>query len=145
MRHLLGIIVVIASLVTWPIGASAQKRVALIIGNGAYEKVGRLPNPTSDAKGMEGLFRAAGFTVVLARQDLSVIAMRRALRDFSAEVRDADIAVVYYAGHGIEVNGINYLIPVDAVLERDVDVEDETIPLERVTQILDGAKRLRLV
>jgi len=145
MRHLLSFIIVIASLVAWPIGASAQKRVALVIGNGAYEKVGRLPNPPSDAKGMEGLFRNAGFTVVLARQDLGVIAMRRALRDFSAEVRDADIAVVYYAGHGIEVNGTNYLIPVDAVLERDLDVEDEAVPLDRVIQLIEPAKRLRLV
>ena len=71
--------------------------------------------------------------------------MRRALRDFSDEVRDSDIALIFYAGHGIEVNGTNYLIPVDAALERDIDVEDETISLDRVLQMLEHAKRLRLV
>jgi hypothetical protein len=126
-------------------GAEAQKRVALVIGNGAYTNVGTLPNPTRDAAAMEALFRKAGFDVVEVKRDLGIAAMRRALRNFSDQVRDADIAVVAFAGHGIEVNGTNYLIPVDAVLERDIDVEDETIPLERVTQVLQQAKRLRLV
>jgi len=125
--------------------ASAERRVALVIGNGAYAKVGRLPNPVRDAAAVEALLRTVGFDAVEVRTDLGAGAMRRALRDFSDRVADADIAVVFFAGHGIEVNGINYLIPVDATLERDIDVEDETIPLERVTQVLDGAKRLRLV
>jgi uncharacterized caspase-like protein len=126
-------------------GAEAQKRVALIIGNGAYANVSKLPNPTRDAAAMEALFRKAGFEVVEVKRDLGVAAMRRALRDFSDHVRGADIAVVAFAGHGMEVNGSNYLIPVDAVLERDIDVEDETVPLERVMQVLQQAKRLRLV
>ena len=71
--------------------------------------------------------------------------MRRALRNFADQVHDADIAVLFFAGHGIEVNGANYLIPVDAALERDTDVEDETISLERVTQMLEQAERLRLI
>ncbi|PWT88981.1 MAG: hypothetical protein C5B56_07900 [Proteobacteria bacterium] len=125
--------------------AHADKRVALVIGNGAYQKVGALPNPVRDAEAVEALFRAAGFDVVEARRDVGLAVMRRALRDFADRVRDADIAVVFYAGHGIEVNGTNYLIPVDAALERDIDVEDETVPLDRIIQILDQAKRLRLV
>lgn len=145
MRYFLGSLIVIAALAGWPFEASAQKRVALIIGNGAYDKVGKLPNPTSDAKAMEVLFRTSGFAVVLTHYNLGVGAMRRALRDYSDQVRDADIAVVYYAGHGIEVNGINYLIPVDAVLERDLDVEDEAVSLDRVIQLIEPAKRLRLV
>jgi uncharacterized caspase-like protein len=71
--------------------------------------------------------------------------MRRALRDFSDAAHDADVAVVFYAGHGMEVSGINYLIPTDAVLERDIDVQDEAVTLDRVSQILEPAKRLRLV
>jgi formylglycine-generating enzyme required for sulfatase activity len=125
--------------------AQAEKRVALVIGNGAYAKVGKLPNPTRDADAMEALFRKAGFDVVEAKRDLGFAAMRRALRDFSDHVHGADIAVVFYAGHGIEVNGTNYLIPVDAALERDIDVEDETVSLDRVTQMLEQAKRLRLI
>src|SRR5215831_3990931 len=83
------------------------------------------------------LLRSAGFDVFVAQRDLSGAVMRRALRDFSGRVREADIAVVFYAGHGIEVNGTNYLIPIDASLERDIDVEDEAIPLDRLTQILE--------
>jgi uncharacterized protein len=108
-------------------------------------KVGKLPNPARDAAAIEALLRTAGFDAVEVKRDLGRDAMRRALRDFSDRVRDADIAVVFYAGHGIEVNGANYLIPVDAVLERDIDVEDETVPLDRISQILEPAKRLRLI
>ncbi len=126
-------------------GAEAQKRVALVIGNGDYGKVGKLPNPTRDASSVEAMLRAAGFDAVEVKRDLGAIALRRALRDLSDQVRGADIAVVFFAGHGIEVNGTNYLIPVDATLERDIDVEDEAVPLERVTQVLEQAKRLRLV
>jgi hypothetical protein len=125
--------------------AYAEKRVALVIGNGAYQKVSKLANPTRDAAAVAALFKTAGFDAVEVKSDLGATAMRRALRDFSDVARDADVAVVYYAGHGIEVNGTNYLIPVDATLERDVDVEDEAVPLERLTQLLDQAKRLRLV
>ena len=59
--------------------------------------------------------------------------------------RDADVAVVYYAGHGMEVDGTNYLIPVDAALERDLDVYDEAVPLERILVTIEPAKQLRLV
>lgn len=94
---------------------------------------------------MQSLLKAAAFDLVETKRDLGLAAMRRALRDFSDRVRDADIAAVFFAGHGIEVNGTNYLIRVDATLERDTDVEDETISLERVTQMLEVTKRLRLV
>lgn len=125
--------------------ASAQKRVALIIGNGAYGKVPQLANPTRDAAALENMLRAAGFDSIRRAENLRLAEMRRALRDFSTEVASADIAVAYFAGHGIEVNGSNYLIPIDAILERDIDVEDEALPLERVSQILEPAKRLRLI
>jgi len=125
--------------------ALAEKRVALVIGNGSYSKVARLPNPVNDANAMAALFRRAGFDVVEIKRDLGVAAMRRTLRDFSDQVRDADIAVVFFAGHGIEINGVNHLIPIDAVLERDIDVEDETVSLERVVQLIEPAKRLRLI
>ena len=125
--------------------AIAQKRVALVIGNGEYERAGKLSNPTRDADAMDALLQRAGFEVVEAKRNLSAIAMRRALRNFADRAHDADIAVVFYAGHGIEVNGVNYLVPVDAILERDIDVEDEAVPLDRVMQILEQVKRLRLV
>src|SRR5204862_6271001 len=71
--------------------------------------------------------------------------MRKSLRDFAAKTRDADVAVVYYAGHGIELEGTNYLIPVDATLETDGDVLDEAVALDRVLFAVEPAKQLRLV
>ena len=71
--------------------------------------------------------------------------MRRAVREFSEKAKDADIAVVYYAGHGIEVDGTNYLVPADARLSTDFDVEDETVSLDRLLRALDPVRRLRLV
>ena len=79
------------------------------------------------------------------RRDLGVAELRRSIRDFSAIANDADTAVVYYAGHGIEVDGTNYLVPADAKLESDFDVEDEAVSLDRVLKSLDQTKRLRLV
>src|SRR5262245_37947074 len=125
--------------------ASAQKRVALVIGNGTYTKVARLDNPKNDAAAMEAMFKAAAFTSVVRLEDLGVAAMKRVLRDFSDTAQDADIAAVFYAGHGIEVAGVNYLIPIDAVLERDIDVQDEAVSLDRINQVLEPVKRLRLI
>src|SRR5262249_11611313 len=119
--------------------------VALVIGNGAYRSVARLANPVHDAAGIAALFRKAGFARVQMMQDLDAAALRRAIREFSDVAREADVAVVYFAGHGMEVNGTNYLIPIDARLERDTDVEDEGVSLDRVIQLLEPAKRLRLV
>ena len=125
--------------------ARADKRVALVIGNSAYRTVPDLPNSGNDAAAMADLFKQAGFNVVELRRNVGINDLRRTLREFSNAVRDADIAAVYYAGHGIEVDGSNYLIPVDARLEADIDVEDETVSLERVLKILEPAKRLRLI
>jgi len=125
--------------------AFAEKRVALVIGNSNYEKVARLGNPTNDAGLMADTFKAAGFDSVDLRRDLKVNDMRRALRDFVDKAGDADVAVVYYAGHGIEVDGVNYLIPVDAVLDRDRDIYDEALSLDRVLVSVEPAKQLRLV
>jgi uncharacterized caspase-like protein len=125
--------------------AHAAKRVALIIGNSAYQNVPPLSNPINDAATMAATLKNAGFDVVDSRHDLSAIETRRALRDFSDAARDAEIAVVYYAGHGMEVDGANYLIPVDAKLERDTDVFDEAFSLDRVLVAVEPAKQLRLV
>src|SRR3979409_1374588 len=91
------------------------------------------------------MFKSAGFDTVETKIKLTVVEMRRALREFGNRSRDADVAVVYYAGHGIELDGTNYLIPVDATLETDADVLDETLSLERVLFAVEPAKQLRLV
>jgi uncharacterized caspase-like protein len=125
--------------------AWADKRVALVVGNSEYQNVVALTNPVHDAAAIADMFKKAGFDVVESRHDLANAEMRRALRDFTDKARDADIAVIYYAGHGMEVNGVNYLIPVDAVLERDTDAYDEAISLDRILQAIEPAKRLHLV
>src|SRR3954463_9639261 len=125
--------------------ALAEKRVALVLGNSAYQNVAPLANPANDAAKIAATLKDAGFDVVDSRHDLPAAETRRALRDFADRARDADIAAVYYAGHGIEVDGANYLIPVDAKLERDTDVYDEALSLERVLVAIEPAKKLRLV
>ncbi|MEA2917207.1 MAG: hypothetical protein QOJ15_9288 [Bradyrhizobium sp.] len=128
-----------------PALAGTGKRVALIIGNSAYQNVAALTNPANDATAVTEMFKQASFDVVDSRRDLKSQEMRRALRDFGDKARGADIAVVYFAGHGLEVDGINYAVPVDATLERDVDVDDEAIALSRFLLAAEPATQLRLV
>src|SRR6266480_1294816 len=125
--------------------ALAEKRVALVIGNSTYQKVSKLPNPANDAAAVAGMFKSAGFDLVEAKLNVTANDLRRTLREFGAKSRDADVAVIYYAGHGIELDGNNYLIPVDATLETDADVLDETVPLDRVLFAVEPAKQLRLI
>ena len=125
--------------------AQADKRVALVLGVSNYQNVPRLANPDSDAAAISDIFKQVGFDVVELRRDLGVSEMRRTVREFAATAAGADMAVVYYAGHGIEVDGVNYLIPADAKLLSDFDVEDEAVPLDRILQAINPARRLRLV
>ncbi len=128
-----------------PHAALAEKRVALIIGNSNYRNVARLPNPEKDAVSIAKLFQDAGFDTVVAENNVGNLDFKRAVRRFEDATVDADIAVVFYAGHGIEIGGVNYLVPVDAKLASDRDAQDEAIPLERLVESVDGAKRLRLI
>jgi uncharacterized caspase-like protein len=125
--------------------ALAAKRVALIIGNSTYQNVPSLGNPANDAAAVADIFKTAGFDVVESRRNLKNAELRRVLNNFFDSARDADFAVVYYAGHGIEIEGSNYIVPVDAVLERDRDVYDETISLDRLVQSIEPARQLRLI
>jgi uncharacterized caspase-like protein len=125
--------------------ALAERRVALVLANSAYQNVAPLANPVNDGARIAATLKDAGFDVVDSRHDLPAAETKRALRDFADRARDADIAVVYYAGHGIEVDGGNYLIPVDAKLERDTDVYDEAFSLDRILIAIEPAKKLRLV
>ncbi len=137
--------VVCAGFFCAPEAALADKRVALVIGNSGYQNVNKLPNPAKDAAAMAAMLTKMGFDVVNNKEDATIADMRKMVRDFSDQAANADVALVYYAGHGIELNGTNYLIPVDAKLERDVDVEDETVSLDRIVRILDPVHKLRLV
>ena len=128
-----------------PNAALAEKRIALIVGNSAYQSVPRLPNPVKDATAIAKLFQNAGFEIVITATDIGNLDFKRAIRKFEDASLNSDIAVVFYAGHGIEIGGVNYLVPVDAKLASDRDAQDEAILLERLVEAVDGAKRLRLV
>lgn len=121
------------------------RRVALVIGNSAYQAVSALPNPKNDATAVAEVFKGAGFAAVQVVTDGSRDGMIRALRAFQDEADKADWAVLYYAGHGLEIGGINYLVPIDAQLKTDRDVQDEAVSLNRVLDAITGAKKVKLV
>lgn len=122
-----------------------DRRVALVIGNSAYASVGKLQNPVHDGDAIATSLRNAGFSNVTVKDDLSRSEMIAALNNFSDQAANADWAVIYFSGHGLEVDGTNYVVPVDAKLLADRDVEDEAISLERLVKATLGAKKLHLV
>ena len=141
MRHSIAFLFLWLCLAT---SAHADSRVALVIGNSAYAGVGALTNPKNDAALVAETLGLEGFKVTLL-QDAKHEAMLKALRSFSDEADQADWALVYYAGHGIEVGGVNYLLPVDVELREDRDAEDEAVSLDRVLRAVANAHMLRLV
>jgi uncharacterized caspase-like protein len=145
MRRLAAFVTVVLAVCLANQSSLAGKRVALVIGNSSYQNVAALANPANDATAITEMFRKASFDVVESRRDLKYMDMRRALRDFADKARGTDIAVIYFAGHGLEVDGTNYVVPVDAVLERDADVDDEAIGLNRILLAAEPATKLRLV
>jgi uncharacterized caspase-like protein len=102
--------------------AKAERRVAFVVGNGAYKNVAPLPNPAIDARSMAGLLRDTGFDVVEGI-NLSRDAMTERLLEFGKKTQGADVAMFFYAGHGIAVDGVNYLLPVDADIKSEMDVK----------------------
>src|SRR5262249_51047452 len=125
--------------------ANPGRRVALVVGNSAYQTVPRLPNPRSDAELVAGALRAVGFQTVRLESDLARDKLIDALRAFGREAESADWALVYFAGHGVEVGGVNSLIPVDARIESDRDLQYEAVALEQVLGSVEAARKLRLV
>ena len=124
---------------------AAETRVALIIGNSAYTAVAKLPNPQRDAEAVAEALRQDGFADVQLVIDATRTDLVEALNDFADKADAADWAVVYFAGHGLELDGTNYLVPVDARLKADRDVQDEAVSLDRVIEAVNKAKKLRLV
>lgn len=104
------------------VSAQADKRVAVVVGNGAYKNVAALPNPATDATSMARLLRNVGFEVVEG-SNLTRDRMTEKLLDFGRKAEGADVALFFYAGHGIAVNGTNYLLPVDADLKSEMDIK----------------------
>ena len=121
MRFLIAVMSVAALLVSANV-AKADKRVAFVVGNGAYKNVAPLPNPAIDAKSMAKLLRNVGFDVVEGA-NLTRDKMTERLLEFGKKAEGADVALFFYAGHGIAINGTNYLLPVDADLKSEMDVK----------------------
>jgi uncharacterized caspase-like protein len=139
----------VVGLVGWVEGAQAETRLALVIGNSDYRTVSVLPNPANDARAMEKLLRDAGFEITSA-PNLTQADMRRAIRDFATMVTarggPSTVALIYYAGHGVQIDGENYLVPVDARIEREADVAIEAVRLNDVmTALGNTASGTRIV
>ena len=118
--------------------AQTPKRVALLIGNASYT-IGRLTNPPNDVREMESALKSVGFSVQIV-QNANQNAMRRAVRDFGNSAQGADIAFFYYSGHGTQANGENYLIPVQASIDKDADYEVEAVSANSVMRQLANAR-----
>jgi peptidoglycan hydrolase-like protein with peptidoglycan-binding domain len=125
--------------------AKADRRVAFVVGNGAYKSVAQLPNPPVDAKAMAATLRNVGFDVVEGT-NLTRDKMTEKLLDFGRKAQGADIAVFYYAGHGIAISGTNYLLPVDADLKSEMDVKlGSAINIDMTLDQTMGDAKVKLV
>ena len=128
----------------WANAAGAAERVALVIGNGDYKNVSPLANPRNDAEAVGDAFERLGYTVTrLMNADYDEL--RKGLSRFKQAARGKEVAVVFYAGHGIGVAGSNFLVPVDAELGYADAVEDEAIPLDRLMSAVGNTRHLGLV
>ena len=124
--------------------ASASERVALVIGNGSYQHAPTLVNPRNDAADVGAAFERLGFQVTRI-ENAGYSDLRRGLQQFALAASASETAVVFYAGHGIEVDKRNYLVPVDARLQSDRDVDFEAVPMELLSRAVEGASGLRLI
>jgi general L-amino acid transport system substrate-binding protein len=144
-RHclLVGLMLFLTTAASAP--AFAEKRVALVIGNGTYKAQNQLVNPPADAHLISKALNKAHFEAVETKTNLGIAEFRQALRRFQSQANGAEVALVYFAGHGIEVNGANWLIPTDADLGDDRDLDYEAIKADLVLQALQGARMRVLV
>jgi uncharacterized protein len=124
--------------------ANAGVRLALVLGNSRYEAVPALDNPSNDAADLAQALRGVGFEVIEQR-DATREAMARAVHDFSERLRGADVALFFYAGHGLQMNGENYLLPVDARIDSAADVRFDTINLSDIQQEMEGSGRANII
>ena len=145
MRSLLSALVLLAAALA-PAGAraAAESRIALVIGNEAY-KDSPLANPVNDAKAVSAALRAAGFEVI-ERHNQGAVEMRRAIREFGEKLRGKGAGLFYFAGHGVQVNGRNFLIPANADIRYEDEIEDQSVDVSLVLGKMESAKaRINLV
>ncbi|MES2196602.1 MAG: caspase family protein [Pseudomonadota bacterium] len=124
--------------------ASNARRVALVMGNGAYAYVKALPNPPNDARAIARSLRDIGFTVSEG-VDLDRVAMQKVIRDFLREAVRAQVAVVYYAGHGVQIDGRNYLVPIDVRLQAGAATTEAMMDMDTILAGLDDQVRTNIL
>ena len=139
------VVVLLAAVLSvgWSAPLRAESRVALVIGNSAYKYVPELPNPRNDASDVASRVKGLGFQV-FGGQDLDRAGMMNALTAFGRAAETADVALVFYAGHGLQMNGQNYLVPVDANVEYEAEVDIALVPFNLVMQQLNRGSRVNI-
>ncbi|RMF04643.1 MAG: caspase, partial [Alphaproteobacteria bacterium] len=124
--------------------AFAEKRVALVLGNSEYRNTAPLKNPINDATDISAALNRLGFTVIYG-ENLTRQQMEAKIRTFANEIRDADVSLLYYAGHAVQVDGNNYLAPIDATLKSETDLDFEALPLRLIMKQMERSTRISLV
>ncbi len=127
-----------------PAMAAAEKRVALVIGNSAYQHTAALKNPRHDAADMAAVLKGLGYRVVEGL-DVDKATMDRTIRDFAAVLADAKVGLFFYAGHGLQVSGENYLVPIDAKLESASALEFEMVRVQLVQRVMEQATETNIL
>jgi uncharacterized caspase-like protein len=144
LRHVATAVAGLVFLVSAPELASAEKRVALVIGNSAYNNTAPLKNPSNDASDIAETLRQLDFEVIDGT-DLSKREMEKRIRAFADALTGSDVGLFFYAGHGLQVDGRNFLAPVDAKLASDTDLDFEAIELNLVLKQLERNSRVSIV
>jgi uncharacterized caspase-like protein len=146
MLKLIGAILV--AIFIFNVSALAEKRLALVVGNSAYVNVPRLDNSKNDARLMADTLGALGFTIVGGgpRLDLEKSSFDTVVQEFGNQAQGADVALFYYAGHGVQVRGTNYLVPIGANPTRESDVDFQMLDANLVLrQMEDAGTKLNIV
>jgi len=143
MRLLRYVTLCLLSLALSALDAKADKRVALVIGNGAYRNVPTLANPTNDAADVGAALKRSGFEPLVVT-DLDQAAMQETVLRFARAARGADVALFYYSGHALQFAGVNYLVPIDAVVRDEVDLR-RLVRADEILADLQQAKNLRIL
>jgi hypothetical protein len=144
MHRLASVLLVLLAVATGPVAARAEKRVALVVGNATYQYTASLANPANDADDMARALKKVGFEVI-AVKNVDKRSLEKAMADFGRLAQEADAALVYYAGHGIQYQGLNYLMPVDARLEDEYSVNYELTRIDDVLFSLSKARGVRIL
>lgn len=145
MRSFVLVVLAVWAAVSAHAQTPAEKRVALVIANSNYLNTSKLPNAANDAKAVSAALAKVNFKVEPVAANLTQAQMLSTLTAFAAKARDADVALIYFAGHGVEVGGVNYLVPIDAKFASPDDVDFGAVPLDLVMKSVQRAKRLKIV